>query len=178
MDLRIEKTKTSIHNAFLELRSQKPLEKITVKELCEKAKINKSTFYAHYADLYELSDMMENEVVSSIIRNLSKPGDIFENPGEFARELFHAYAAQDCLIHTLFSGNRGELLIAKVDQSIRDLIYEERPQYEEDLEKNVILTYQIYGSYFAYRKTREKGEAKVIQVLSGLVEEGMKRLKP
>ena len=48
MDLRIEKTRQSIVNAFIALRSRKPLEKITVKELCEKAQINKSTFYFHY----------------------------------------------------------------------------------------------------------------------------------
>lgn len=34
MDLRVEKTKRSIINAFLKLRSQKPLEKITVKRAC------------------------------------------------------------------------------------------------------------------------------------------------
>lgn len=53
MDLRIEKTRQSIVNAFIALRSGKPLEKITVKELCEKAQINKSTFYFHYADIYD-----------------------------------------------------------------------------------------------------------------------------
>ena len=40
MDLRTEKTRRSIINAFLELRAKKPLEKITVKELSEKAEIN------------------------------------------------------------------------------------------------------------------------------------------
>ena len=54
MDLRIEKTRQSIVNAFIALRSGKPLEKITVKELCEKAQINKSTFYFHYVDIYDL----------------------------------------------------------------------------------------------------------------------------
>lgn len=44
MDLRVEKTEKAIKNAFIELRSQKPLEKITVKELCAEARINKSTF--------------------------------------------------------------------------------------------------------------------------------------
>ena len=47
MDLRTEKTESSIINAFIELRAKKPLEKITVKELCQLARINKSTFYAH-----------------------------------------------------------------------------------------------------------------------------------
>ena len=51
MDLRVEKTERGIKNAFIELRSKKPLEKITIKELCELACINKSTFYSHYRDI-------------------------------------------------------------------------------------------------------------------------------
>ena len=73
MDLRIEKTERGIKNAFIELRSRKPLEKITVKELCESARINKSTFYAHYKDIYDLSDAMEEEVVQSIANSIQHP---------------------------------------------------------------------------------------------------------
>ena len=51
-DLRIRKTETAIKNAFIELRAKKPLEKITVKELCDLALINKSpTPYDRKADL-------------------------------------------------------------------------------------------------------------------------------
>ena len=59
MDLRIEKTEKAIKNAFMELRSKKPLEKISVRELCTLACINKSTFYSHYEDIYQLSDALE-----------------------------------------------------------------------------------------------------------------------
>ena len=41
MDIRIKKTERAIREAFLALRAQKPLEKITVKELCAAAYINK-----------------------------------------------------------------------------------------------------------------------------------------
>ena len=44
MDIRVKKTRRTIITAFMELRAHKPLEKFTVKELCEKAEINKSTF--------------------------------------------------------------------------------------------------------------------------------------
>ena len=37
MDLRIQRTRKSIINAFIELRATKPLEKITVKELSDLA---------------------------------------------------------------------------------------------------------------------------------------------
>lgn len=50
MDMRIEKTRRSIINAFLQLRAQKPLEKITVKELSALAEINKATMYATPAE--------------------------------------------------------------------------------------------------------------------------------
>ena len=67
MDLRIKKTEQAVKNAFIELRAKKPLEKITVKELCSLALINKSTFYSHYEDIYALSEAMEQETVASII---------------------------------------------------------------------------------------------------------------
>ena len=56
MDLRIQRTKRCITEAFLKLRTQKPLEKITIKELSELAMINKATFYSHYTDIYDLSE--------------------------------------------------------------------------------------------------------------------------
>lgn len=61
MDLRVEKTIKSIFNTFLEMRAKKPLEKISVTELSNKAMINKATFYLHFKDIYDLSDCLESE---------------------------------------------------------------------------------------------------------------------
>ena len=46
-DHRVTVTKKMITESFLELIKEKPLAAITVKELCEKAHINRATFYAH-----------------------------------------------------------------------------------------------------------------------------------
>src|SRR5699024_5611620 len=53
MDLRAQKTQKSITDAFFRLRAHKPLEKITVRELCREAPVNRSTFYAYYKDVYD-----------------------------------------------------------------------------------------------------------------------------
>lgn len=58
MDLRIKKTKRAIRSAFAELIKEKPMEKITVKEIAERAEINKTTFYAHYETVYDLVDQL------------------------------------------------------------------------------------------------------------------------
>ncbi len=51
MDKRIVKTRLAVFNAVFDLAAEKELDKITVVELCEKAGINKSTFYLHYKSI-------------------------------------------------------------------------------------------------------------------------------
>lgn len=53
MDKRIIKTRSAIFNAVFELSTEKPIDRITVIELCKKAGINKSTFYLHYKSIDE-----------------------------------------------------------------------------------------------------------------------------
>lgn len=119
MDIRIEKTKVGIRNAFLELRAHKPLEKITVKELCEKARINKSTFYSHYMDIYQLSETLEEQIVQNVLDNLIHPEALFTNPKQFVQELFMGYTSQDALLNILFSGNLSNRLPEKIRDSLR-----------------------------------------------------------
>lgn len=51
MDKRIIRTRVAIFNAVFDLATEKELDKITVVELCERAGINKSTFYLHYKSI-------------------------------------------------------------------------------------------------------------------------------
>ena len=55
-DLRIIKTLQQIDRALLELLNELPFQKITVQLLCERALINRSTFYKYYTDKYDLLD--------------------------------------------------------------------------------------------------------------------------
>lgn len=170
MDLRIEKTEKGIRNAFIELRSRKPLEKITIKELCEYAYINKSTFYSHYKDIYDLSERMEEEVVSSITNSISHPEYIMENPAEFTRELFLAYLSQNSLITILFSGSQRNHLADRIETSIKEMIFRKHPEYRKDRVRNIILSYCIQGGYHAFQRNRDKDMQTLISVISDLTE--------
>lgn len=63
-DHRIRVTKMLIRRAFTELLRTKPIQSISVKELCETAGINRGTFYAHYTDIYDLLKKMEEEMLA------------------------------------------------------------------------------------------------------------------
>ena len=53
-DARIRYTQRILKESFLILLKQKPVNKITVKEVCEMAELNRATFYAHYSDCFAL----------------------------------------------------------------------------------------------------------------------------
>ena len=62
-DHRAQVTRKLIRNAFTGLLRQKPIQAIRIKELCERAGINRGTFYSHYTDIYDLRDSIENEML-------------------------------------------------------------------------------------------------------------------
>lgn len=53
-DPRIKRTRGYIREAFTELLADKSFKSITVKEITEKAEVNRATFYSHYEDKYAL----------------------------------------------------------------------------------------------------------------------------
>lgn len=149
MDLREKKTRRSIANAFLKLRSQKPLERITVKELAELAEISKATFYLHYRDVYDLSDALQEEVIQSILSGLTHPEYFHEDRTAFLFELVNGFYAQQNLIETLFSGNQAGVLPLRVEKELRAYLHRILP--ETGAEADMLLTYQIQGSFSVYQ---------------------------
>lgn len=87
-DLRIKKTITNIHNSFINLILKKDYSKITVKEVCNLAVINKKTFYNYYKSLdellFEMQEIMLIEYTEKI-KNLKVPEDLYKINEEFFR---------------------------------------------------------------------------------------------
>lgn len=170
MDLRVQKTQRSIINAFIELRSKKNLEKITVKELAERAEINKATFYQHYKDIYDLSEQLEEEAIENAIRSIPHPENIIKNSREGFLHIVSAIMSQSQLFRILFSGTRNHLLIEKLEKELKQLIFEVYPEYRDNLEKDLLLTVLIQGSFHAVFTHQEHGFDEVIDVLCNINE--------
>ena len=175
MDKRIEKTKRAIKNAFMELRSRKSLEKITVKELCELAYINKSTFYSHYEDIYALSDALEYEMVLEIVLSIPKDLDYnFSNPELFTREVTLAFAKHMPQIKLMFSGKSQTHLATHLETIIKKIIFAKYPEHENNMELNILLSYCIHGAYNASLSNPGADSETILRVLDKI----LKALQP
>ena len=61
-----EQTKADLKEAFWRLYATKPIEKITVGEVCELAGYNRGTFYLHFQDLYDMLAGIEGELLEGM----------------------------------------------------------------------------------------------------------------
>lgn len=68
VDRRVQKTRQVIRQAFVEIVREKGLVGATVQEVTERANISRGTFYAHYADKYELADVIVREEFQKAIK--------------------------------------------------------------------------------------------------------------
>ena len=75
-DLRVIKTKNILYNTLLEVLKEKPFEEIKVSDICNRALVNRSTFYAHYSDKYELFSSYISDLKESLISELKKNENI------------------------------------------------------------------------------------------------------
>jgi AcrR family transcriptional regulator len=66
IDRRVRYTKMVIKDSFVKFLKEKPISKISVKEICDDADINRATFYAHYMDQYDLLQKIETEIINDI----------------------------------------------------------------------------------------------------------------
>ncbi len=65
-DRRVKYTKMVLRDSLVKLLSEKEIARISIKEICEGADVNRATFYAHYADQYDLLEKIENELLDNI----------------------------------------------------------------------------------------------------------------
>lgn len=67
-------TRMLLKTSLIELMHKKALNQITIKEICEQADLNRSTFYLHYTDQFALLEDIENEIITTTFDYLQNVG--------------------------------------------------------------------------------------------------------
>lgn len=72
IDQRVKLTQKLLKGALVLLLKEQHISKISVRAICDVADINRSTFYAHYSDSYDLLSKIEREALDNLNRYLDK----------------------------------------------------------------------------------------------------------
>lgn len=71
-DRRTRRTRANLEEGLLRLMEKKSINSITVRELTECVDINRSTFYLHYTDIYDMVAQIEDELIRGFYEELEK----------------------------------------------------------------------------------------------------------
>lgn len=71
-DRRVKYTRMVLRQSLLELMKSNAIDKITVKDICELADINRGTFYSHYSEPRALLEQIENDLFNDLKDTLER----------------------------------------------------------------------------------------------------------
>lgn len=87
---RVRYTKNALRSALVDLLKEKPIEKISVSEICRAADVHRNTFYSHYATPEELMEDLVTQNKGNSCNCVVMGEDAFERMAERYREIMES----------------------------------------------------------------------------------------
>lgn len=124
-DLRITKTKKLLYEALLKEMETKAFEDIKVNDLCTISMINRSTFYSHYNDKYDLFVDLLNTLKKELFDKLDENKFIVSTKEyymELIRLLLDHLEEHKKIYYSIILSNRNSLVVDIIlDTTIKDI---------------------------------------------------------
>ena len=171
-DARVRYTKMILRQSLLELMRTKPVAKITVTEICERANINRATFYSHYTDPSDLLRSVENEVIDDITSRVIPA--LYATGVDLMRALTGIFEyirdnADTCRILLSDTGDNGfqSQIVRVMEGQYVDFWRAARSEGVGDAE--YVYTYIALGSVGVIRKWLDEGTSKPCEEIAALI---------
>jgi len=182
MDRRIEKSKKALRAAFWQLRAKKSLQDIKISELCQAAEINKTTFYAHYQNIYELSEDVEKHLLHQIITGIPQEQEYtFENAAGYTLEITRAFERHRNALTILFRDSDVSRLGSYLEQVMKAVIFAKHPHLKNNVEMNFVLSYCIHGAFNASMSNPDiplETRLKILETITQVLQPVMNQIQP
>ncbi|MFE8696166.1 TetR/AcrR family transcriptional regulator [Cytobacillus sp. FJAT-53684] len=148
-DLRIIKTKDSLRHALLAILKQKPLETITIAELCREATINRGTFYLHYKEVHEVFKEYLEVIVEDLKQSYEEPyhktNYHIQNLEADMIKIFHHVKKYKNFYQIIFDERIPMMYYYLLFDTIRSVMkesIEEHLEFDHSIQLNYLISYQ------------------------------------
>lgn len=142
-------TEERVEAAFLALRQDLPLEKITVSRICQETGLNRSSFYYHYLDVYDLQDQIAAKLNDRLAERMLSQ-EAFMSRKQLLRYFDHIKDNQ--AIYRLLSDVKVTFPIAKSYEAFKTYLLEKsRYQTMDEAELELAIIYIQAGFTYMMR---------------------------
>ncbi len=117
---RYRRTETLILNGLTTLLQQKSIKDITVRELADLVDINRSTFYLHYTDIYDLLEKTEQRLLERLTTAAEEDWQDAFSPERFFRFLEQTFTilAENAPLCSALMGPNGDIAFLRTIESL------------------------------------------------------------
>jgi len=175
-DRRTKITKRMLKESLLELLKKDSIHKIKIRELCERADINRSTFYKYYASQYELLNAMEEDWLLSIEHYI---GSIIPVQEVFFADILISLEENLELSRLLLNSNVDAEFPRKLfnQPCIKRLIDETLPLDKDDSETDYIYRFYVNGGYSIIKHWLNKEQRESPSEMAGIMQRIFQRVQ-
>ncbi|MBQ3321499.1 MAG: TetR/AcrR family transcriptional regulator [Firmicutes bacterium] len=180
-------TRKKIDRVFIEhFRSTNGTD-LTVKEICEKADINRSTFYTYYKDTDDMRNQIEDRLVRQFEQRMTPVGaQYLDDPDKLLFTIMEFNRENDFLPLLLIAAGSGSF-VHRISDTVAEILIKARGLADDDRDKiTMLFTYHIAGISMVIRQimgrsimSDDRGEAyentlkKLVEYLLPVVKNGL-----
>lgn len=168
-----QRTHQSIQECLYRLLQEKPVEQITIGEICQKVGINRSTFYAHFQDVYEVMEKIYEELNRELVERYQIAG---MNTGDLNRQEYIRIQLQHLQkydwFYLILLRNPSNILMQKslkwLREDISDPIFRQVGIEKEDAP--YYFRYMVAGFFAVIQQWLEGGCREEPERIAGIIE--------
>ena len=146
--LRVERTKKRVHEALLELLRKGNINRISIRELCSLAEINRTTFYNHYGSQYDVLNEMAEEYIRNTSLDVMNEIASGRNIAEALKEALKYMQDHLSFAQILLDAGHYDLMgyLLKYMPRFDEMVMRNLPAGIEEDEKRAIAVFTEYGA--------------------------------
>lgn len=169
LDRRKKYTRMVLKNSLITLLKEKELSAITVKEICAHADINRSTFYTHYLDQYDLLFKIEEEIIHEMIKYLDSHNFAKEAESiQMTEKLLDYLMERKEICETLLLSNHGRNFEKRVMNIAKDFLMNKAIQGKAN-EVEYLGTFIISGAIHVIKEWLKNGTKESPQQIAKMI---------
>lgn len=178
-DIRIIKTKRNLYDSLLKLMKEKSFEEIKVSDICNLSLTNRSTFYDHFSDKFELLESLLRDLEKELIKKLAENEKI-DNSKDYYMEmikLFFDHIDENSNIYcAILKKNNNSIALDMVNSTLlKDVesFFSQKEVLHTDIPAEIISKFYVSGvisicfDYIKYPKKYQKD--KIVAYLDKLL---------
>ncbi|MDP1418891.1 TetR family transcriptional regulator [Peribacillus simplex] len=163
LDPRFLRTRKLIMEAFMELVIEKNFKDITIKDITQRATVNRATFYYHFFDKYDLLEtVISEDVLQGVLKDVTSHEALTPevlNNIFFSLLSFQSGLANQCSrSYEAFTPKIETIVKEELGRAFKDLLKQKYPTWPDEKVElhSIMISWSLYGMSTKYVKTGDR----------------------